>query len=54
MCEWEVPLVELSEILELKFISIEIPSVGDSDFVISVFDSVILSPTGRGPPDKMV
>jgi hypothetical protein len=50
MCEWEVPLVELSETLELTFISIEIPCVGDSDLVISLFDSVILSPTGRGPP----
>ena len=53
MCEWEVPLVELSEILELKFISIEIPSFGNSDFVISLFDSVILSPTGRGPPFRI-
>ena len=50
MCEWEVPLVELSETLELTFISIEITCVGDSGLVISLFDSVILSPTGRGPP----
>ena len=50
MCGWEVPLVELSETLELTFISIVIPCDGDSDLVISLFDSVILSPTGRGPP----
>ena len=51
MCEWEVPLVELSELLDLRFVVVANPGVRSSIVVIPYIDSFVSIPLGRGPPN---
>jgi hypothetical protein len=53
MCDWEVPLIELSESLELLFVGLSFPKICSSAVVLSLIDSFVSIPQGRGPPGLM-